>query len=80
MSYFTLFFGQKYFLYTKLLVAPGHQFLVCVYFSHSYASEPLLRKYKNAPKTFPLCSAVWSTGRQVTASDKILDNFTTESV
>ena len=56
------------------------QFLVCIYFSHSYASEPLLRKYKNAPKTFPLCSAVWSTGRQVTASDKILDNFTTESV
>ena len=26
------------------------QFLVCIYFSHSYASEPLLRKYKMHPK------------------------------
>ena len=66
-----------------MVVAPSHQFLVYVYFSHRNAIEPILRKYKNAPpapKTFPLCSAVWSTGRQVTTSDKILDNFTTESV
>ena len=63
MSFFTLFFGQKYFLYTMLLVAPGHQFLVCVYFSHSYATEPILRKYKNAQCTQNIptvqCSVVY---------------------